>query len=218
MARHLSLALQAHVSTPPFTFSASRAWVGVNQFATTDGGVTFKYVDMPGGPADKAGLVGGDVITSFDGHPVKQGNEMMDLLVNTPIGKQVEVIYSRDGNFHNTQLTTVSQDEYKRLEREYNNRPEGQGMFGFKSERMTRIKNSETKTFGVRIDYIEPNGPADLFGIKEGDIITDSDKVQIRTPEEFLARVRRARPHSAVDVGLLRNGHQMTIPVTLGKG
>jgi len=214
----MSLARKAHVPRPPFTFSANRSWVGVNQFDTTDGGITFKYVDMPGGPADKAGLVGGDIITSFDGHPVREGNEMMDLLVNTPIGKQVEVIYSRDGNFHNTQLTTVSQDEYKRLEREYSNRPEGQGMFGFKSERMTRIKNSETKTFGVRIDYIEPNGPADLFGVKLGDIITDFDKVPIRTPEEFLGRVRRAKPHSIVDVGLLRNGQQMTIPVTLGKG
>jgi len=37
---------------------------------------------MPGGPADKAGLVGGDVITSFDGHQVRQANEMMNLLVN----------------------------------------------------------------------------------------------------------------------------------------
>ena len=214
----MSLARKPRMSRPPFTFSANRSWVGVNQFDTTDGGVTFKNVDTPGGPADKAGLVGGDIITSFDGHPVRQANEMMDLLVNTPIGKQVEVIYSRDGNFHNTQLTTVSLEEFRRLQREYGNRPEGQGMFGFKSDRMTRIKNFETKTFGVRIDYVEPNGPADLFGIKEGDIIADFDKVPIRTPEEFLGRVRRAKPHSIVDVVLLRNGQQMTIPVTLGKG
>jgi len=214
----MSLARKGRVARPPFTMSAPRSWVGVNQFDTTDGGVTFKNVDTPGGPADKAGLVGGDIITSFDGHPVKRANEMMDMLVNTPIGKQVEVIYSRDVNFHNTQLTTVSQEEFNRLQREYGSRPEGQGMFGFQSNRMKRINDPQTKTFGVRIDYIEPNGPADLFGVKEGDIITDFDKVPIRTPEEFLGRVRRAKPHSIVDVGLLRNGQQMTIPVTLGKG
>ena len=213
----MSLARKPRMSRPPFTFTV-KSWVGVNQFDTTDGGVTFKNVDTPGGPADKAGLVGGDIITSFDGHPVKRANEMMDLLVSTPIGKQVEVIYSRDGNFHNTQLTTVSQEEFNRLQREYGSRPEGQGMFGFQSNRMKRINDPQTKTFGVRIDYIEPNGPADLFGVKEGDIITDFDKVPIRTPEEFLGRVRRAKPHSIVDVGLLRNGQQMTIPVTLGKG
>ena len=213
----MSLARKPRMSRPPFTFTV-KSWVGVNQFDTTDGGVTFKNVDTPGGPADKAGLVGGDIITSFDGHPVKRANEMTDLLVNTPIGKQVEVIYSRDGNFHNTQMTTVSQEEYNRLQREYGSRPEGQGMFGFQSNRMKRINDPQTKTFGVRIDYIEPNGPADLFGVREGDIITDFDKVPIRTPEEFLGRVRRAKPHSIVDVGLLRNGQQMTIPVTLGKG
>ena len=90
-------------------------------------------------------------------------------------------------------------------------------MFGFESDRMTRVRNPESKVFGVRIDFVEPNGPADLFGIKEGDIITDFDKVPIRTPEEFLARVRRALPRSVVDVGLLRNGQQMKIPVTIGK-
>ncbi|MFN2578016.1 MAG: PDZ domain-containing protein [Pyrinomonadaceae bacterium] len=213
----MSLARKNRVTRPPFTFTAPRSWVGVNQFDTTDGGVTFKNVDAPGGPADKAGLVGGDIITSFDGHPVKRGNEMMDLLIATPVGKQVEVIYSRDGVFHNTQLTTISQDEFNRLQREYDSRPEGKGMFGFESNRMTRIKSPETKTFGVRIDYVEPNGPADLFGIKEGDIITDFDKIPIRTPEEFLARVRRAKPRSIVSIVLLRNGQQMTVPVTIGK-
>src|SRR5256885_3442261 len=148
----MSLARKGHVNRPPFTFSANRSWVGVNQFDTTDGGVTFKYVDMPGGPADKAGLVGGDIITSFDGHPVRKGDEMMDLLVNTPIGKQVEVIYSRDGNFHNTQLTTVSQDEYNRLQDVYRRRPEGRGQLGFDDSDAQRVPIPGTNIYGVQLN------------------------------------------------------------------
>ena len=213
----MSLARKARVPRPPVVAFQPRSYVGVDDFTTTDGGVTFKDVEPPGSPADKAGLVGGDIVTSFDGHPVKTANEVMDLLATTPIGKQVEVVYMRDGNFHNAQVTTISRDEYNRLDREFVNRPEGKGMFGFESDRTTRIKNVETKTFGVRLDYVEPNGPADLFGIKEGDIITDFDKVPIRTSEEFLSRVRRAVPRSVVNVGLIRNGQQMTIPVTMGR-
>ena len=209
-----------NVGRAPRTFSSvasNRSYFGVDGFKTTDGGVTFDTVEPPDSPADKAGLVGGDIITSFDGHPVKSESEIMDLLGQTPIGKQVEVIYTRDGDFHNTQLTTVSRDEYNRLDRGYSNRPEGRGKFGFESFRMTQIKNLDTKTFGVQINYVEPNGPADLFGIKVGDIITDFDKVPIRTSDEFLSRVRRALPHTSVNITVLREGQRLVIPVTMGK-
>src|SRR6185503_17637284 len=71
----------------------TRSFFGVNQFTTTENGVTFKMVEPPGSPADKAGLVGGDIITSFDGRPVTDEDEMREVLSNTPIGKTVEVTY-----------------------------------------------------------------------------------------------------------------------------
>lgn len=213
----MSLARKGHISAPTITFGSNRSYVGVNDFDTTDGGATFKDVEPPGGPADKAGLVGGDIVTSLDGHPIKYASEAMDLLGRTPIGKTVEVIYLRDGISHTTQLTTVSRDEYNRLDREYSRRPEGKGKFGFESNRMTPISKAETKTFGVRIDWVDPNGPADLFGIKAGDIITDFDNVPIRTPEEFLMRVRRTLPYTTVNIALLRDGQKMVVPVKIGK-
>jgi len=42
-----------------------RSYFGVNSFDTTDGGVTFDSIEAPGSPADKAGLVGGDIIILF---------------------------------------------------------------------------------------------------------------------------------------------------------
>jgi S1-C subfamily serine protease len=171
----------------------------------------------PGGPADKAGLVGGDVITSFDGHPVTKESQMMDLLRQTPIGKTVEVVYMRDGNFFNTQMTTVSNDDMDQIKRAFDSR-DGRGVFGFDSDKTTPISIPETKTYGVRIDWIDPNGPADLFGIKEGDIITDFNKAPVRTREELLSRVRRAVPKSVVEIALLRGGQQMKINVTMGRG
>jgi membrane-associated protease RseP (regulator of RpoE activity) len=212
----MSLARKGRIPRPPIVVSVNRSWVGVDSFTTTDNGVTFRTTDIPGGPADNAGLVGGDVITSFDGIKVRTSNEIMDLLTKTPIGKQVEVVYLRDGISRTTQLSTISRDEYNRLQNEFDGRPEGKGMFGFERDKMQRVNNFESKTFGVQINYIEPNGPADLFGIQKGDIITDFDKIPIRTPDEFLSRVRRAVPRSVVEIKLLRNGQPMVIPVTMG--
>src|SRR5712691_2419553 len=117
------------------TAAVNRSYAGVDQFRSADGGVTFNVVEPPGSPADKAGLVGGDIITSFDGHSVKTESEIMDLLGRTPIGKTVEVLYTRDGNAHKTQLTTISEAEFNRLKETYSRRPEGRGKFGFESFR-----------------------------------------------------------------------------------
>jgi PDZ domain len=205
-----------HIPRGGVTVSAPRSFLGVDGLDGADGGVTFVDVGAPGSPADKAGLVGGDIITSFDGRAVTDEDEMMDLLRQTPIGKTVEVIYLRDGVTKKTQLTTISEDELNRLKEVFAKRPEGKGKFGFESFRTT-VMRDQTKAYGVRINWVEQNGPADLFGIKTGDVITDFDNVPIRTSEELLSRVYRAMPHSSVEVVVLRAGQVLKIPVTMGR-
>ena len=203
----------------PFTapITTTRSHFGVNGFETTTGGVTFENVEPPGSPADKAGLVGGDVITTFDGRTVTDEDEMVELLRATPIGKTVEVIYIRDGETRKTQLTTIAQAEVNALERMFSSRPEGRGYFGFEDDRVTRISEPATKTYGVRLDYVERNGPAELFGLQVGDIITAFDGVPIRTPEELLSRVRRAIPKKPIEVTIIRGGETLKVPVTMGR-
>jgi membrane-associated protease RseP (regulator of RpoE activity) len=202
---------------PPFGMT-NRSYFGVNGFETAKtGGVTFGNVEPPGSPADKAGLVGGDIITAFDGHAVNDDDQLMDLLRQTPIGKTVEVIYLRDGETKKTQLTTISEAASNELQRIFNGRAEGRGLFGFDEDNVTAISNPETKTYGVRLDEVTPNGPAELFGIRQGDIITQWDDVPIRTGRELLSRVRRAIPKSQVEITLLRDGQIMKIPVTIGR-
>src|SRR5436190_13738716 len=73
----MSLARKPRNLRPPFSAIAdnNRSDVGV-KFDNTDVGVTFRDAGAPGGPADKAGLVGGDIITSFDGQPVGKQTDM----------------------------------------------------------------------------------------------------------------------------------------------
>ncbi|MEK6333725.1 MAG: PDZ domain-containing protein [Acidobacteriota bacterium] len=195
----------------------SKSYFGVNSFSTKNGGATFSKVEPPGSPADKAGMVGGDIITSFDGRPVTKSDDMTNLLRQTPIGKTVEVIYLRDGVPNKTQLTTISEDEFERLKEVFDNRPEGQGFFGYEAEDTTVISQPETKTYGVRIDNLTPNDPAVLFGLREKDIITEFDGVPIRTSEELLSRVKRAIPGKSIKIAVIRDGQRVEVPVTMGK-
>jgi membrane-associated protease RseP (regulator of RpoE activity) len=197
--------------------SAPRSWAGVDSFDTTDGGVTFDNVEPADGPADKAGLVGGDLITTFDGQAVHSDDEMMAMLRRIPIGKTVDVIYVRDGETKNTKLTTVSEEEKDRLNEVFAARPQGRGLFGFNESDTKRVEIPNTKMFGVQLDEITPNRSADLAGIQAGDIVIQFGDTPIRTPEEFLSRVRRAIPYSTVNVVVMRAGARLEIPVKMGK-
>jgi membrane-associated protease RseP (regulator of RpoE activity) len=190
---------------------------GVDGFKNGNGGATFDAVKPPGSPADKAGLVGGDIITSFDGNVVKGEDDMMDLMRKTPVGKTVEVIYVRDGETKKTQLTPISQDAFDDLTSAFEDRPEGRGLFGYEQSDSKRVKIEGTNLYGVRLDNVSDNAPADIAGIKEGDVVIEFDGVPIRTSDELLSRVRRAIPKDVVNVVVMRDGQRVEIPVRMGK-
>ncbi|WP_037574450.1 S1C family serine protease [Phaeacidiphilus oryzae] len=62
----------------------------------------------PGGPADKAGLKAGDVITKLDGVPIDSGPTLVSEIWSHEPGQKVSVTYTRGGQTHTTTLTLGS--------------------------------------------------------------------------------------------------------------
>jgi C-terminal processing protease CtpA/Prc len=195
---------------------SDRSYAGVRDWDSVDNGVTFNAASPPDGPADKAGLVGGDIITTFDGQPVRGEDDMTRLLTKTPIGKTVDVQYLRDGETHTTKLTTISEDQLERLSEAFGDR-EDRAQFGYEEHRAKRVEIPGTKMFGVQLNRVYPSMPADMAGVKEGDIVIQFNDIPIRTPEEFLLRVRRAAPYSMVKLTVMRAGEKVEIPVKMGR-
>ena len=212
-------AVRRSVTRAPFAgVTTPRSYFGVDGFSDADGrGVTFRSVEPPGSPADKAGLVGGDIITSFDGQPVNDRGDMMSLLARTPIGKTVEVTYLRDGELKKASMTTFSEGMSDQLEAAFADRPEGWGQLGFDDDDSEVVPIPGTKMQGVQLDGISASGPAALAGIQEGDIVIEFNGTPIRTVRELVTRVRRAIPYSTVKIKLLRGTEQLEIPVKIGK-
>lgn len=196
---------------------SNRPSVGVSEFNNADNGVLIEAVDPPGGPADKAGLIGGDVVTSFDGHAVTKREEILRVLDQTPADKTVEVIYLRDGAGKKTQLTTISPEQRDDLAEAFDNRATGQGQLGFNERQARRMPMAGTNIFGVQINDLNLSGPGALAGIQTGDIIIEFDGIPIRTVLELILRVRRAVPYSTVKVVVVRGDERITIPVKVGK-
>lgn len=212
----LLTALRKNVAPPPETVSSTpRSYLGINTFDDTEGGVTFRDVWPPDSPADKAGLVGGDVITAFDGHATVNKKEMMRLLANTPSGKTVEIIYTRDGETKKVSLTTMARAEIQHLEGAFINRGTSRGQLGYEDASVVSVPGKNIK--GVLLERLSPSGPAALAGLVEGDIIIEFDGAPIRTESELILRVRRAIPYSTVNVIVIRGSEQIEIPVKIGK-
>jgi serine protease Do len=80
-----------------------------------------------------------------------------------------------------------------------------------------RVAVAGTNLHGVRIGEVYSNRPADLAGIKQGDIVVEFDGKPVRTAEGFFAYINFAKPASTVNVVVYRDGQRITIPVKMGR-
>jgi hypothetical protein len=191
-----------------------RSFFGTSGFSDVDEGVMVDAV-VPGSPAEQAGLVGGDIIQTFDGKHPKNSDDVRRLLRSTPIGKAVEIGYLRDGESHTTILTTASSALFDR-DNDSLMYPAGrQGFLGV--DGMERVVEPDEKLYGVRVNDVTRNRPADIAGLQDGDVITDFDGTPVRTEGELTARIRRATPGQTVNLTIVRDGQRQTIPVKMGR-
>jgi S1-C subfamily serine protease len=213
-----TLRKQRPADTRNQTQSIIETSLGISELANAnDGGVTFFNVYPPDSPADKAGLIGGDVLTAVDEHSVQNINDLVNLLGQTPAGKKIEVTYLRDGETRKAWLTTISRDQFELLAQSFENRSLGYGSMGFQDTETKVVRVAGKNVSGVKLNVLSPSGPAALAGIQTGDVVIEFEGVPIRNRGEFLMRVRRAIPYSTVNVVVIRGTQQLQIPVKMGK-
>ena len=192
-----------------------KSFVGVDGFETADeGGAFIQGIAGPDTAVEKAGLLGGDIINSFDGKPVPDAETMRELLAATPVGKTVEVDYVRDGVAGKTMLTTGAEKSFRGLS-VFDRRPGGKGTLEISDFERVRVPNSNI--YGVQLDDIDRNGPADIAGLREGDIVVEFNDKIIRTNGDFRLRVYEAVPGTTANVVVVRGGERLTIPVKIGR-
>ena len=198
----------SRVSAP----AAPRSFFGGGEFQRVeDVGLMVESV-LPGGPAEAAGLLDGDVLVKFDGKPVESEGDLRDVLRGTPVGKTVEVEYLRDGEPGRTTLVTIAASAYN---------PRafipagGTGYWGVSGLRRVAVEG--TRMHGVKLGDVRANRPADIAGLKEGDIVVEFDGRPVRTRNGLESYIDHAAPGTVVNVAVIRDGQRIVIPVKMGK-
>jgi membrane-associated protease RseP (regulator of RpoE activity) len=202
----------------PATPVMAKSFLGVDGFETAPGGGAFIVgIAGPETPIVRAGLIGGDIIKSFDGKPVRNARDMSELLAQTPVGKTVEVVYVRDGVTATTTLTTIAQRDTPGLKM-FDQRPGGAGNIGIRRNDVDRVTVPGLNiSGGAELGDIDRNGPADMAGLREGDIVIKFGEHLIRTPGDLRYRISEALPGTTVPVLVVRGAEQVEIPVKVGR-
>lgn len=73
---------------------------------------------------------------------------------------------------------------------------------------------ADAKTSGVRIDEVNPDGPAEKAGLREGDIVVEFDGERVRSARQFTRLVQETPDGRAVKIAVMRNGQKQVLDAT----
>jgi serine protease Do len=179
-------------------------------------GVLVSRVEPAEGPAAKAGLKQGDIITEIDGKKISDASDLSSLVAELNPGKTVTINYLRDGKEHSTKLTIDDRSKLipdpKANPDEENQEGPGGIKLGLSVQTLTP---QQTKEFelqaneGVVITSVAQGSVAEDAGLQRGDVILEVNRAPIRTPQDL--RGFTAKLKSGSDVVFLvkrmdRNG------------
>lgn len=158
---------------------------------------------MPGGPAEKAGIRPGDVITAIDGTPVDDPNAFRNRIATTPPGTTVTLAVLRDGREQQIQAKLAELTAESARTEQFSKEPAGEGQrLGIAVEPLTREIAQQLGigkgTQGLVVRDVDPAGPAADAGIQPGDVIVQVNRQPVRSPSDMLAALKRSGSRPAV--------------------
>ncbi len=182
--------------------------------------------DVPEGPARDAGLEAGDVIVKFDGQEVQDTRELVQIVGNSPVGKEVPVEVLRAGEMRDFVVTlgrreTAEAAAFPVDEGEGEETgPETADILGLTLSEITPevIEQYQLGTeTGLVITAIDPESEAAAKGLLPGDLITEAGQQKVETLTDLEARVTEAEEAGRKSILLLirRGGDPRFVALSL---
>jgi membrane-associated protease RseP (regulator of RpoE activity) len=163
-------------------------------------------------PAALAKIEAGDVLMELGDQPVRNSNELGQVLKALQPGSEVGIKLYRDGETVSSRIRIADQ-AFTPFQTKTDLRD--QGFLGV--GRMSgRCCIPGTKRWGVELHRIIDNGPADLAGLQAGDVVTEFDGHPIKTVNELSRRIRAAKPRTKVLVKVYRGNTEQLMELTPG--
>jgi serine protease Do len=170
----------------------------------------------PDSPAEKAGVVRGDVILAFGDQRIDRVTRLSRAVAATAAGSEQRITVWRDGREQVLESTVEpmpgeQQMAASRGAEEGAGQPRlGLSLAPLTAEARARL-GLDAKVRGVLVAQVMPGGPAAEKGLQAGDLIVSVDNRQVDQPQEVIEAVQSAEQEGkrAVLMLVLRDGQEL---------
>ena len=182
--------------------AVKRAWLGVSFQEITpelavhlggsfEGGALINGV-VPNGPADKAGVQAGDVITAIGDTKIRAGHDLLRTILRHGVGERLSLEVRRAEKTKQMTLVTGERPNEERAQSQSQG-AERTGMLGLRLEQLTPQLRERFRYEGdgrVFVRAVEPGSDADRAGLQSGDFILQADRQEVRSIDDVRAALR----------------------------
>jgi serine protease Do len=166
---------------------------------------------LPGGPASKSDLRPGDVITAVDGKTVQTVRQLRDEVADKKPGRLAALSVVRGKEHVSVKVTPGVMPTTEELAA----KPHGSrsaiepATLGLTVQGLTKDSAQQygiEVMAGVLVTAVEQDSPADLHGIRAGDVITEINRQRVSTLRQFHDALKLADPKRGMMVNLVGEG------------
>lgn len=196
-----------------------RGWLGVRiQDVTPDVaeamGLTDEtgalVTDVPEGPAMTAGVKSGDIITAFDGKPVKDSRELVRRVADATVGTEVPLTVLREGKSVDLKITLGRREQAEGEAQPVKvepDKPVEKDLLGMKlgmlTDELRGQMNLPDDSQGLIVTDVDQTTEAYEKGLRAGDLITEAGQQRVTSIEDFESRIAEAKDAGRKSILLL---------------
>lgn len=206
-----------------------RGWIGVRiqvvteeiaeslGLDTTHGAMVASVT--PGGPAEKAKLETGDIITEFDGKTVNAMRNLPRIVAETPINKTVDVKFWRDGKQQTAKIKVAELEKAEEdglldetAKTESPIAPDAGAVVKQFGMTLGSLSDTTRKEFsvpddvkGVLVTKVDATGEAAQKGLTPGDVIVEIAQQPVDSPKAATDAIEKAEKDGKSSVLFLLN-------------
>jgi serine protease Do len=168
-----------------------------------------------GTPAEKAGIIGGDIIIKFDGKPIEQSRDLPRAVGDTKPGTKSTLTVLRKGATKDIAITVAELDADQKQRADKVPEPPkpvavnglGLSVVDLPEERRKQLGISS----GVVVESAE--GPATTAGIRRDDIVLSLNNIDATNAKQFNEQVAKLDPKKQAFVLIRRQENVFYLPI-----